>query len=84
MNRVLEQAGVVAHRQEMTDLHFRWRTAVAQQRTGIQPRHHFETVPSLGAFKRGHVTLGCLLPGHGAAARIGPFTHGLSKRVVDQ
>ena len=42
MNGMLKQSCVVAHRQEMAELHFWRRAAVAQQRAGIRARNGLE------------------------------------------
>ncbi len=84
VNGMLKQSGVVAHRQEMAELHFRRRAAVAQQRIGVRARNGLEPMPAPGILKYRHVALGGSFPCHGAAARIGALAHRLPKHVVGQ
>ena len=81
---MLKKAGVVAHRQEMVDLHFRRSAAVAQQRAGVRARDRLEPMSASGILEHGHIALGGPLPGHRAAARIGALAHGLPQDIVRQ
>ena len=84
VNGVLKQSGIVAHRQEMIELHFRRRAAVAQQRAGIGACDGLQPMPAAGIFEHRHVTLGGAFPRHGAAAGISALAHRLPKHVVCQ
>src|SRR5690242_12999950 len=68
MNGMLKQPGVVAHRHEMIDPHFRRSMAIAQQRARIWTRNHFDAMSPAGNFKRRPITLSDPFPRHGPTA----------------
>jgi hypothetical protein len=75
MHRVLKQAGVVAHRQEMAELHAGRRACRAGRLLFARRAMTRSHVPAPRAFEGGQVALRNALPGHRPAARIGALAH---------
>ena len=84
LHRMLEQAGIVAHRQKMADLHVRRRGAAWLRRDNVGARNDLEPVTLACILEDRHVTLGGALPGHRSADRIGALAYRLPANVVGE
>src|SRR6266404_3673728 len=81
MHGVLEQAGIIAHRQEMACLHSRRRGPVRRDRVWLAC-DYLQPVALPRILEGSHVTLGGTLPCHRSTGRVGALAHGLPARVV--
>jgi hypothetical protein len=82
MYRMLEQPGVVAHREQVSELHLRRnRTVIAHCAVGLR-RYDSESLLAPNLVEADQVALRCSLPSHRATADIGTLAHALSPRVV--
>ena len=84
MDRMLEQPGIVAHRQEIVGPHFGGAWNAARGHALVESRDHPEPMPVPCMFERRQVALSGPLPGHRPAGRIGARAHRLPSRVVGQ
>ena len=84
MHGVLEQAGVVAHRQEMVQVHVWRRGAVWHDLVRRGARNHPQPVALPRILEGGQVALGAALPCHGTACQIGLLAHRLPARFVGE
>ena len=76
MHGMLKQAGIVAHRKKVAQLHVRRRRAV-RDRDRPRTRDHLEPVTLARMLKRGEVTLGRAFPCHRSADGVGALAHRL-------
>ena len=84
LHRMLKQAGIVAHRQEMADLHVRRRRAARLRQDHVGARNDLEPVTLARILEDRHVTLGGALPCHRSADRIGALAYRLPASVVGE
>ncbi len=87
MHGVLEQAGVVAHRQKMAELHVRHVRGRGDQRRDrcqLGAGDHLQPVTLPRMLERSQIALGGALPGHRPAGGVGAFAHRQPARVVGE
>src|SRR6185436_6200581 len=82
--RMLEQSSLVAHREQVPELHLRRsRTVMLDHGLGAR-RYDSESLLAPNPFEGGKVALRRSLPGHRAAAEVSAPAHALSPRVVGE
>ncbi len=84
MHGVLKQAGIVAHRQKMADLHVRHRGDQRPRQGFVGARKGLEPVTLPRILEHGHVTFGNALPCHRPADGIGALAHCLAASIVGE
>ena len=84
MDGMLEQSSVVAHAEEVMQLHLRQRRTLLRQCAIALRCHNFEPVSAARLVESGEIPLRGSFPCHRAAVRIGTPAHCLSAHIVGE
>src|SRR5579862_3977321 len=80
---MLQEPSVIAHRQEMAELHL-WRSRIVEGGALVWPGNRLEQTPTLGLVEYRNVAFGDSRPCHPAAVRIRALAHGPAAGIVGE